>query len=104
MAISTLIGAKIHRREDPRLVSGQGHYIDDFVRPGTVFAAVVRSPHPHARIRSIDPGEAKRAPGVIAVLTHQDFAPVLAGTHPAAPAFVAEKKTVPERFPIAKEE
>jgi carbon-monoxide dehydrogenase large subunit len=104
MAISTMIGAKIHRREDPRLVSGQGHYIDDFVRPGTVFAAIVRSSHPHARIRSIDAGEAKRAPGVIAVLTHQDFAPVLTGTHPAAPAFVAEKKTVPVRFPIAREE
>jgi carbon-monoxide dehydrogenase large subunit len=104
MAISTLIGAKIHRREDPRLVSGQGHYTDDFVRPGTVFAAIVRSQQAHAKIRSIDPAEARRAPGVIAVLTHQDFAPVLSGTHPAAPAFVAEKKTVPERFPIVKEE
>jgi carbon-monoxide dehydrogenase large subunit len=104
MAISTMIGAKIHRREDPRLVSGQGHYIDDFLRPGTVFAAFVRSPFAHARIRSIDPAEARRAPGVMAVLTHHDFASVLAGTHPAAPAFVAEKKTVPERFPIAKDE
>ena len=104
MAITTMIGAKIHRREDPRLVSGEGRYIDDFTRPGTVFLAVVRSPFAHARIKSIDITQATKAPGVVAVYTHKDFAKVVAGTMPAAPAFVAEKKQIPPRFPIAEKE
>ncbi|MDR0359928.1 MAG: molybdopterin-dependent oxidoreductase [bacterium] len=104
MAVSQLIGAKIHRREDPRLVSGHGRYIDDFTRPGTAYMAIVRSPHAHARITSIDPSEARRAPGVVAVLTAADFEGVIAGAMPVAPAFVPEKKTVPDRSPLAKSE
>src|SRR5438552_6905856 len=104
MAITTMIGAKIHRREDPRLVSGEGRYIDDFTRPGTLFLSVVRSPHAHARIKSIDITAATKAPGVVAIYTHKDFAKVIAGTMPAAPAFVAEKKQIPPRFPIADKE
>jgi carbon-monoxide dehydrogenase large subunit len=104
MAITTMIGAKIHRREDPRLVSGEGRFIDDFTRPGTVFLAVVRSPHAHARIKKIDVAKAAKAPGVVAVYTHKDIAKVIAGTMPAAPAFVADKKQIPPRFPIADQE
>ncbi|HSP07963.1 MAG TPA: xanthine dehydrogenase family protein molybdopterin-binding subunit [Candidatus Dormibacteraeota bacterium] len=104
MAITTMIGAKIHRREDPRLVSGEGRYIDDFTRPGTVFMSVVRSPHAHALIKSIDLSAASKAPGVVAIYTYKDIAKVIAGTMPAAPAFVAEKKQVPPRFPIAEKE
>src|SRR5712692_4115934 len=104
MAVTTMIGAKIHRREDPRLVSGEGHYVDDFTRPGTVYLAVVRSPHAHARIKSIDVTEATRAPGVVGVYTHKDFAKVLSGTMPVTPSFVADKKQVPPRFPIADKE
>src|SRR5215472_7007223 len=104
MAITTMVGARIHRREDPRLIRGSGQYIDDFVRPHTVYAAVVRSPHAHARIRSIDLTEAARARGVVAVLTAADFKKVLAGSMPVAPAFVPEKHTVPDRFPIAEGE
>ena len=104
MAVSQLVGAKIHRREDPRLITGHGHYIDDFVRQGTVFAAFVRSPHAHARVKSIDITDASKAPGVVGVYTARDFKGQLAGTHPAAPAFVAEKKYIPERFPIAEKE
>ena len=104
MAITTMVGARIHRREDPRLVRGHGRYADDFVRPHTAYMAVVRSPHAHARIRSIDPAEAMKVPGVEAVLTAADFRKVVAGAMPVAPAFVPEKKTVPERFPIADRE
>jgi carbon-monoxide dehydrogenase large subunit len=104
MAITTMIGARIHRREDPRLVSGEGRYVDDFTRPGMVFLAVVRSPHAHALIKSIDVGPAAKAPGVVAIYTHKDIAKVIAGTMPAAPAFVADKKQVPPRFPIAEKE
>ncbi|HET6310140.1 MAG TPA: molybdopterin cofactor-binding domain-containing protein [Candidatus Nitrosotalea sp.] len=104
MAITTMIGAKIHRREDPRLVSGEGRYTDDFTRPGMVYMSVVRSPHAHALIKSIDITAAAKAPGVVAIYTHKDFAKVVTGTMPAAPAFVAEKKQIPPRFPIAEKE
>jgi aerobic carbon-monoxide dehydrogenase large subunit len=104
MAISQMIGAKIHRREDPHLITGGGQYIEDLVRPGTLTMAAVRSPHPHARITRIDTAAAKAMPGVVAVLTAADFKPLLTGTHPVAPAFVAEKHTVPERFPLADQE
>jgi carbon-monoxide dehydrogenase large subunit len=104
MAVTQLVGAKIHRREDPRLITGHGHYIDDFIRQGTAYAAFVRSPLAHARVKSIDITDASKAPGVVAIYTARDFKGQLAGTHPAAPAFVAEKKYVPERFPIAEKE
>jgi aerobic carbon-monoxide dehydrogenase large subunit len=104
MAVTQLVGAKIHRREDPRLITGHGHYIDDFARTGTAYAAFVRSPLAHARVKSIDVTDASKAPGVVGVYTARDFKGQLAGTHPAAPAFVAEKKYVPERFPIAEKE
>src|SRR5919199_3436810 len=104
MAISQMIGARIHRREDPHLITGRGRYVEDLVRPGTLSMAVVRSPHPHARITRINSAAAQATPGVVAVLTAADFKPLLSGTHPVAPAFVAEKHTVPDRFPIAESE
>src|SRR6266540_3802675 len=79
MAVSQLVGAKIHRREDPRLITGHGHYIDDFARQGTAYAAFVRSPHAHARIKRIDVTDASKAPGVVGVYTARDFKGQLAG-------------------------
>src|SRR5919205_1627642 len=104
MAISQMIGARIQRREDPRLITGNGRYVEDLQRAGTLHMAVVRSPHPHARITNINTAQAQAIPGVIAVLTASDFKPLLTGTHPVAPAFVPDKHTVPERFPIAEQE
>jgi carbon-monoxide dehydrogenase large subunit len=101
MAVSQMIGARIHRREDPHLITGGGRYVEDLVKPGTLTMAVVRSPHPHARIKNINAAAAKAIPGVVAVLTAADLKSVLSGTHPVAPAFVAEKHTVPARFPLA---
>jgi carbon-monoxide dehydrogenase large subunit len=101
MAISQMIGARIHRREDPHLITGGGRYVEDLIRPGTLTMAIVRSPHPHARITRVNATGAQAIPGVVAVLTASDFKPLLSGTHPVAPAFVAEKRTVPQRFPIA---
>jgi carbon-monoxide dehydrogenase large subunit len=104
MSISQMIGARIHRREDPHLITGGGRYVEDLVRPGTLTMAVVRSPHPHARIVKIDAAAAKAIPGVVAVLTAADFKPLLTGTHPVAPAAVPDKHTNPPRFPIAETE
>src|SRR5204862_4629124 len=67
------IGQGVPRFEDPRLVRGEGRYVGDVVLPGMVFGYVLRSPHAHARIRSIDTMRAKAAPGVLAVLTGADW-------------------------------
>src|SRR5713101_718927 len=67
------IGQAVPRFEDPRLLRGGGRYVDDIVLPGMAFGHVLRSPHAHARIRSIDVTEAKAAPGVLAVLTGADW-------------------------------
>jgi carbon-monoxide dehydrogenase large subunit len=66
------IGDAVRRKEDFRLVTGRGCYSDDFTLPGQVHAAVVRSPHAHARIVRIDTAAARAMPGVLAVLTGED--------------------------------
>jgi len=66
------VGKPIPRNEDQRLITGKGRFSDDFSLPGQVWAAMVRSPHPHARIVSIDPSEALKMPGVLAVYTGED--------------------------------
>jgi aerobic carbon-monoxide dehydrogenase large subunit len=66
------IGSTVRRKEDLRLVTGHGCYSDDFNFPGQVYGAVVRSPHAHALIRSVDTTEARTMPGVLAVLTGAD--------------------------------
>jgi carbon-monoxide dehydrogenase large subunit len=67
------IGQAVPRFEDPRLVRGGGRYVGDMVLPGMAFGYVLRSPHGHARIRSIDTAKAKASPGVLAVLTSADW-------------------------------
>jgi aerobic carbon-monoxide dehydrogenase large subunit len=67
------IGQPVPRFEDPRLIQGHGRYIADMVFPGMAFGFVLRSPHAHARIRSIDTAKAKAAPGVLAVITAADY-------------------------------
>ncbi len=70
----TGIGARVKRREDDRFLTGRGHYTDDISLPGQTWACFVRSPHAHARIRSIDTGTARSAPGVVGVFTGEDLA------------------------------
>jgi carbon-monoxide dehydrogenase large subunit len=67
------IGQGVPRFEDPRLVRGGGHYTDDVKLPGMAYAVVLRSPHGHARIKSLDVSAAKSAPGVLAVITGADW-------------------------------
>src|SRR5580658_10307582 len=66
------IGKPIPRNEDARLVTGHGRFSADFKLDGEAHAAMVRSPHPHARIRRIDTSAARKMPGVLAVLTGAD--------------------------------
>ena len=71
--IITTIGARVPRREDAALLTGRGRFIDDIERAHQAHAWIVRSPHAHARILSIDAKDAAATPGVIAVFTHGDL-------------------------------
>ena len=66
------IGQPLVRKEDLRLVTGQGRFSDDFSVDSETHMAIVRSPHPHARIAAVDADTAKAMPGVLAVLTGAD--------------------------------
>ena len=75
----TYIGAPIRRGEDIRFLTGKATFIDDVKLPGMLYAAVLRSPHAHARIKSVDVSEALKLTGVVSVLT---FADLPAGVKP----------------------
>ena len=66
-------GASVPRIEDAALLNGRGQFIDDIVLPGTLSAVFVRSPIPHALIKTIDSKAAKALPGVHAIYTHADL-------------------------------
>jgi len=68
----TLVGKRIRRREDPRLITGTATYLDDIKLPGMHHACVLRSPHAAARIKRIDTAAARKHPGVVAVFTGED--------------------------------
>jgi carbon-monoxide dehydrogenase large subunit len=66
------VGSRLKRPDDPRLLTGRGRYVDDIVLPRMVHAVLVRSVHAHARVSRLDLDAARRAPGVVAVLTGAD--------------------------------
>jgi carbon-monoxide dehydrogenase large subunit len=68
-----LFGASVPRREDPRLLRGEGRFVDDIKLPGMLHAAFVRSPHAHARVLAIRTEEAARRPGVFRIFTFADL-------------------------------
>jgi len=80
------IGQAITRREDDRLLTGQGRFVDDLGEPGDLHLAFVRSPHAHARIGGIDTIEAQAAAGVVAVLTGAQLAADGVGSFALNPA------------------
>jgi carbon-monoxide dehydrogenase large subunit len=96
-----MIGARIQRREDPKLITGHGNFIDDVNLVNMAHMSIVRSPHAHARIRSIDTSAARAAQGVVAVLVAGDYKPHIHAPLPVTNSFVADKKQVPEQFAIS---
>ena len=72
MAIAHSLGARVRRREDPRLITGAARYVDDLCPPGLCHLVFVRSYLAHGRVRSVDATAARGAPGVIAVITAAD--------------------------------
>jgi carbon-monoxide dehydrogenase large subunit len=73
LASERMFGKAIKRREDPRLITGAGAFIDDLKLAGLSHAAILRSPYGHAKIVSIDASAAAAMPGVIGVFTGKDF-------------------------------
>src|SRR5215210_9546542 len=69
-----MVGTRIKRREDPRLITGQAIYTDDLQLPGMLYMSVLRSIYAHAKITSIDVSNAKALAGVVAVYTGTDIA------------------------------
>lgn len=69
-----MVGSRIKRREDPRLITGHATYTDDLQLPGMAYMSVLRSMYAHARINNVDVSKAKELPGVVTVLTGADIA------------------------------
>jgi carbon-monoxide dehydrogenase large subunit len=96
------VGGDVLRKEDPRLLTGQGRYIDDLALPGMVWMAVVRSPLAHARIKAVDVSAALAMPGVLAALTGEDLASDWAGPLPCVWP-VTEDIKMTQHWPVTKD-
>jgi carbon-monoxide dehydrogenase large subunit len=95
------VGQALRRKEDPRMITGRGRYVDDVVMPGMLYMAIVRSTEAHARIVSIDTESAKAAPGVHGVFTAEDVQ--LESPLPMAWVPPGVEIKSPETLPLAKE-
>ncbi len=98
-APTRMIGAPIKRREDPRLIQGLAHYVDDIKRVGTLHCAFLRSDYAHAEIKSIDTAAATAHPSVVTVVTAEDLTDV--GGVPCGAEIEGLK--IPDHPPLAKE-
>src|SRR5262245_3304985 len=96
-----IFGSGIKRREDPRLLTGQGKFTDDVVLPGTVNMIVVRSPYAHARIKTIAATRARSLPGVLGVFTGADMKDAGFGNIPCAWVVPNSDTKTPPYPPIA---
>jgi carbon-monoxide dehydrogenase large subunit len=99
MAVTALFGARVKRREDPRLITGRGKYTDDIQLPGTTYAVFVRSPYAHARIKNVNVEKALKA-GAIAAVTGKDLEGKV-GPVPCAWVITNADIKVPKYNPLA---
>ena len=74
MTAATGIGARVKRKEDQRFLTGTGRYVDDLPLARATYAYFLRSPHAHAKIKSIDTAAARKMPGVVEIFTGKDTA------------------------------
>lgn len=94
------VGQPVRRNEDPRLLTGRGKFNDDYIVDNAAQSYVLRSPHAHADIISIDTTAAKAAPGVVGVFTGEDLAADDIGGFPGPPPFFAAL-TKPDGSPLS---
>ncbi len=97
------VGRALRRKEDPRLITGRARYVDDISLPGTLWAAIVRSPEAHAKITSIDTSAAKERADVHAVFTGRDLSDLI-GPLPCAWVPPGVELNNPEHWPLARDE
>ncbi len=95
------VGLPIKRKEDPRLLRGESTYVDDIKLSGMLYAAILRSPYPHARIVRIDTSKAKKNEGVVAVYTGQEL---IKDVGPLVVETVLPESKVPKHYPLAVDE
>jgi len=100
---TAVLGTRLVRREDPALLTGEARFVDDLVVPGALHVALVRSPYPHARIRSVGTAAARALPGVVAVLSGRDLANDWAAPMPCAWPVTPDMKN-PPHYPLAVEQ
>jgi carbon-monoxide dehydrogenase large subunit len=93
------VGRRIKRTEDPRLIQGLGYYVDDLRFADLKSVCILRSPHAHARLTSIDASKARAASGVISVVTVEDLDRARIGDVPCAAVLAGMKK--PAHRPLA---
>ena len=98
MVLSRYIGARVKRQEDPRLIRGAAAYTDDLRMPGVLYMSVLRSPHSHARIKSIDMGPALEQPGVVRGFTGAEIKQVCG---PVPVGMAVDPDRVPLRYALA---
>jgi len=77
MVMSKMVGARVRRKEDPRLITGSSTYVDDVQIPGMLHAAIFRSPYAHGKIKGVDISAAEAAPGVVTVITGETLSRIL---------------------------
>jgi aerobic carbon-monoxide dehydrogenase large subunit len=96
IAAERYTGASIKRSEDPRILTGQGRYVDDIKLPGILHAAFVRSPLAHARVLSVDVSAARELPGVVAAFTGAELEAMTVPGPEALMALMGWKGPTPE--------
>jgi carbon-monoxide dehydrogenase large subunit len=96
---TTYVGSPVLRREDAKLVTGHGTYVDNYQAAGLLHATIVRSPYAHARITRVDVSKAAAAPGVVAAFSGED----LKDSYGALPCFwpVSDDIVMPPHLPLA---
>ncbi|HEY2031470.1 MAG TPA: molybdopterin cofactor-binding domain-containing protein, partial [Myxococcales bacterium] len=97
-----LFGQSVKRREDPRLITGKGTYVDDVRLPFTTHAAFVRSPHANAKINRIDTSAAQKMNGVVAIYTGKDLQ--AGGMQPIPTGWLIPGMKIPARPVLASEQ
>ncbi|MBA2289465.1 MAG: molybdopterin-dependent oxidoreductase [Chloroflexia bacterium] len=110
MVLSRMVGARVRRKEDPRLITGSSTYVDDIQLPRMTYLAIARSPYAHGMLNGIDTSAAEALPGVVAVLTASDLEKILPnfetemkGETSAEEDEVTDEILVPPILPLARD-
>jgi carbon-monoxide dehydrogenase large subunit len=98
MVLSKMVGARVRRKEDPRLITGSSTYVDDVRLPGMTYLAFARSPYAHGVITGIDASAAQALPGVVAILTYADLTEIMAEVEGETKGETTGEDSIEEEF------